>query len=259
MTWPDGYCDAVTGAALFALALTFWYLLASRRRDPFSWMLGLLGVFLLLGALRFTLEAVSEPRGSALHAALAVLLAAMAVAAVATLLRLLPAIVRTPSPLVDALTRLPNRAMIEAHVAREFERAARNPRAAFAVIFVDLDGFKAVNDALGHDAGDELLVAVAGRLRDGLRAGDVVARLGGDEFLVYMDRVNDRAVAERGAARILAELAKPYRVKGSGATVGASAGVAFSRDYTDVRLLLRDADAAMYAAKARGGGRYQVA
>jgi diguanylate cyclase (GGDEF)-like protein len=251
--------DAITAVAFLAIAVTLWYLSFSRRRDPFTWMLGLFGLLLALGGVWHLADAVGVVRTGALHETLAAGVALMSIAAAAALVRLAPKIVRTPSPIIDALTGLPNRAMIAHRIARAIEQGLRNPRAVFAAIFVDLDGFKGINDSFGHDVGDELLVAVARRLQDCVRSGDIVARLGGDEFLVFMDRAGDRSIAEQSAARIVAELAKPFVVAGRPMSIRASAGVVFSAGYADERLLLRDADAAMYGAKARGGNRYEVA
>ena len=130
--------------------------------------------------------------------------------------------------------------------------------AALAVLFLDLDDFKAVNDTLGHAAGDQLLVAIAGRIGECLRDGDLAARLGGDEFGVLLGRVREPALAEAIASRILAAIHEPVAVEAGTASVGGSVGIAWvdpSKGASSVDDLLHDADVAMYQAKADGKGR----
>ena len=151
----------------------------------------------------------------------------------------------------DVLTGLPNRRRLLDAIA-----AATAPGAeGGALLLLDLDGFKRVNDALGHSAGDELLREVARRLRREVRAEDVAARLGGDEFAVLL-RGTTRAEAEDLAARLAAALREPVAVEGTSVRVGASVGVAALADHAqDVTGLLRAADTAMYAAKRAAGRR----
>jgi diguanylate cyclase (GGDEF)-like protein len=143
-------------------------------------------------------------------------------------------------------------------VRHALARARRGAGAGLAVLFVDLDDFKVVNDSMGHSAGDRLLQEVAGRLRGCLREPDTIGRLGGDEFAVLVENV-DLATVRTLAERVLAALAAPYPVVGGHVTIGASIGVAFDERATmdDVQLL-RNADIAMYAAKNRGKGTYEV-
>jgi diguanylate cyclase (GGDEF)-like protein len=122
-------------------------------------------------------------------------------------------------------------------------------------MFIDLDGFKAVNDSLGHAAGDQLLQAVAGRVLACLREGDLLFRMGGDEFTVVLPRVAAASDADIVARRVLAEVARPVPLAGASAVVGASIGIAlFPVDATDADALLRLADDAMYTAKSAGKG-----
>lgn len=158
----------------------------------------------------------------------------------------------------DDLTGLGNRTLFSERVAHALLRGAREQRQV-AVIFLDLDGFKAVNDSQGHGAGDELLVEVAARLRRSTRPEDSVARLGGDEFgiLVEGTHVLDDAVGV--AERVLVCLAAPVTVRGRDFLVGASAGVALAAaGEADPDEVLRHADLAMYRAKAEGKGSYRV-
>lgn len=159
----------------------------------------------------------------------------------------------------DCLTGLPNRALFLDHLKLAIERAKRHPDRIFAVIFLDLDRFKIVNDGLGHSVGDRLLVETARRLEGCLRPGDTVARLGGDEFTVLLEDLKDHHEATCIAARIQRELAEPFILNGQEIFSGASIGIAYSAlDYEEPEELLRDADTAMYRAKASGHDRVQV-
>lgn len=155
----------------------------------------------------------------------------------------------------DGLTGLANRALGLERLSHRLELANRR-RDAFAVLFLDLDEFKVVNDTLGHAAGDRLLVDVAARLRLALRSGDAVARMGGDEFVVLLDEVATEETAMAVAERLGAALREPYEIAGKPRIVPASIGVAVGpagfRTADDV---VAAADAAMYEAKRRGGGR----
>jgi diguanylate cyclase (GGDEF)-like protein/PAS domain S-box-containing protein len=154
----------------------------------------------------------------------------------------------------DDLTGLTNRAAFHELVDKTLRRAARSQRMS-ALLFIDLDGFKPVNDTQGHQAGDEVLRGVASRLRETTREIDTVARLGGDEFAVLLDGVQDEAEAAAAAERILAALAEPFDIDGSHvAEITASVGIALqsAADQTSAQLLSA-ADAAMYRAKGLGG------
>ena len=152
----------------------------------------------------------------------------------------------------DSLTNLPNRATFNELLGNSL-RAARRYHRRCAVLFVDLDRFKVINDSLGHAAGDRLLVEVASRLRSGVRADDVVARLGGDEFMVLLNEISD-AEEVRGVARnLVAILGIPVELNGHECHVTGSIGIAiFPQDGTDVDTLMRHADTAMYLAKTEG-------
>ncbi len=147
----------------------------------------------------------------------------------------------------DALTALPNRTLLLDRLDLALGRARRHA-SLVAVLSLDLDGFKPVNDRLGHAAGDVLLVEVARRLETAVRPGDTAARLGGDEFVVVCDLSHPDEAADL-ARRIEAEIAQPVRVEGAEVTVTASIGIALSDPAATVEELLRRADAAMYAAK----------
>ncbi len=156
----------------------------------------------------------------------------------------------------DALTGLANRTSLGPSLEQAVQRMRRR-NGRLALVFVDLDGFKQINDALGHDAGDALLVEVGARLRRHLRSGDVVARLGGDEFLVVLEDVNDLAPVEAVAKKLLGEIKRPYQLAGRAAAVTASIGISvFPDDAVDGSALMKHADTAMYAAKQKGKDTY---
>ena len=159
----------------------------------------------------------------------------------------------------DALTDLPNRAYFVERVSQAQARVRRDPDYRFAVLFIDFDNFKAVNDGLGHAAGDRLLTEIAGRLRTCVRPGDVVARLGGDEFTLLLEEITGLPDAEHAARRIQASLVAPFMIENREIVATASIGVALSDpDYGQPQDLLRDADLAMYQAKEQGRARFQV-
>jgi diguanylate cyclase (GGDEF)-like protein len=152
----------------------------------------------------------------------------------------------------DPLTGLANRTSLGPSLEQAVQRARRR-NAKLAVVFVDLDGFKQVNDVQGHDAGDALLIEVAQRLRVNLRASDLVARLGGDEFLVVLEEVAETTPVETVARKLLSEVARPYTLGGREAHVTASIGISvYPDDAVDSLALMKHADTAMYAAKQAG-------
>jgi diguanylate cyclase (GGDEF)-like protein/PAS domain S-box-containing protein len=158
----------------------------------------------------------------------------------------------------DALTGLPNRALFTEELRLALDRGKRRRDYRFAVLFLDLDQFKVVNDSLGHLVGDRLLVAMAQRLQKCLRPGDRVARLGGDEFTILLDEIGDVDAAERIAERVQAELAAPFDLEGHEVFTSASIGIALSTaGYDEPEHMLRDADLAMYRAKALGRNRVE--
>ncbi|WP_405934378.1 EAL domain-containing protein [Streptomyces longwoodensis] len=168
----------------------------------------------------------------------------------------------------DPLTDLPNRALFTRRVRHALSGRRSSDRGTAlrntAVLFIDLDGFKAVNDTIGHQAGDALLVQAARRLQDAVRQGDTASRLGGDEFaaLIVGDTTRDRGARERHilelADRLRLTLSQPYDIDGSDVRVAASIGVAFAEPGLGAGELLRNADLAMYRAKAAGKGRVEL-
>jgi diguanylate cyclase (GGDEF)-like protein/PAS domain S-box-containing protein len=161
--------------------------------------------------------------------------------------------------LYDPLTALPNRAVFIDRLDRRLQRSRRRPERRFAVLFLDLDRFKRVNDSLGHVAGDELLVTLAARLTASLRPEDTVARLGGDEFAILLDEIGDLGDATRVAERVHQELRAPFEVGGQEIVATVSIGIAIdAQHYKHPEDMLRDADTAMYRAKSAGRARHEV-
>lgn len=159
----------------------------------------------------------------------------------------------------DSLTGLPNRALFMHRLREAVEGALKQEEAPFAILFLDVDRFKIINDSLGHTVGDQLLVAVARRLEGCLRPGDKVARLGGDEFIILMCNITDVSHAVDMAEHVRMELAQPFNLNGQEVFITASAGIAHSSiGYHKAEEMLRDADTAAYRAKQRGAARHEV-
>lgn len=159
----------------------------------------------------------------------------------------------------DALTDLPNRALLTEHIKLAIERPRDGDESLFAVLFIDLDRFKNINDSLGHIAGDQLLIATARTLETCLRPTDTVARLGGDEFAILLDGLANQDHAIAVAERIQQALTRPFNLIGHEVYITASIGITLSSGtYTDPENVLRDADTAMYRAKEGGKARFEV-
>ncbi len=159
----------------------------------------------------------------------------------------------------DGLTGLPNRTFFNEMVQRAIGRAARDHDKSYAVLFVDIDRLKVVNDGMGHKSGDRLLTITARRLEACVRPGDIVARLGGDEFTILLDEVSDVGFVKTIATRIVKTLQQPCTISGHEVASSASLGIAMSSpDYDRPEEVIRDADLAMYRAKQRGKARYAV-
>ena len=158
----------------------------------------------------------------------------------------------------DSLTGLPNRQFVLDNLRLELARAKRNDED-LMLLFFDLDGFKGINDSLGHETGDLILIEVADRVQRLLRDGDLFARLGGDEFLVLPDRDVSPEAAQSLASRLITSFDEPFELRGLSLTVGLSVGIATASDASyDLSELMSNADLAMYRSKARGRGSYTL-
>lgn len=159
----------------------------------------------------------------------------------------------------DSLTGLPNRAMFLERVSMAIKRTKRYPNQLFAILFLDVDRFKVINDSMGPVMGDRLLIAISDKLQQCLRSTDMVARLGGDEFTILLEDIKDIKDATKAADRILELLSLPLTLEGYEVVTTASIGIAMlSPTYDRPEQVLRDADIAMYRAKRSGKGRYEV-
>jgi diguanylate cyclase (GGDEF)-like protein len=158
----------------------------------------------------------------------------------------------------DTLTGLPNRQLFQERLAQALDWAMTNTQQV-ALLFMDLDGFKLINDTLGHDIGDLLLKAVAQRLTRSLRGSDTIARLGGDEFTVILPAIPSSNDAARVADKILQTLAQPFLIEGQTIYVTSSIGLSlYPKDGEDADALVKAADTAMYQAKELGKNRYHL-
>ena len=156
----------------------------------------------------------------------------------------------------DALTCLPNRSLFLTQLEKTLKKFQRHPEHNFAVLFIDLDKFKLINDELGHQAGDQFLIWVAQAFSECIREHDLLARLAGDEFVILLDHLSDRQQAEDVAKRIIKVMQQPFCMKGVCMQSGASIGITYSnKHYQTTDEIIRDADAAMYYAKNAGRGR----
>lgn len=159
----------------------------------------------------------------------------------------------------DALTGLPNRRLLQENLDRQISSSSKDKQL-FAVMYMDLDGFKKVNDTLGHDCGDELLQHVARRLKTTIRASDIVARIGGDEFIIVLPQLHDMHIATHVAGALVESISKPYAIKGQSVRVSASIGISFyPRNGTSASDLLDLADQALNEAKNSGKNQYRFA
>ena len=159
----------------------------------------------------------------------------------------------------DTLTSLPNRALFMEHLNMALKRAKRRDDYYFAVLYLDIDRFKLVNDSLGHSVGDRLIGAFANRIQESLRELDILARFGGDEFVILLEDIENSEYASGVADRLQQELKRPFMIEGKEVFAPASFGVVLNtRDYEEPEDIIRDADAAMYHAKENGKAQYKI-
>ncbi len=159
----------------------------------------------------------------------------------------------------DGLTGLANRALFRDRLHNAISRSRRQMQYIYAVMFLDVDRFKIINDSLGHTAGDRLLIEISSRMVSCIRPGDTIARLGGDEFAILLENVNDVTDVRKVVERIQSEFAAPFMINGNEIYVTQSIGIALEQDrYEQPDQILSDADIAMYTAKAKGKARYEI-
>ena len=159
----------------------------------------------------------------------------------------------------DPLTNLPNRRLFANRLEHALEWNKRHPQDIFAVIYLDFDRFKLINDSLGHSVGDEMLVMLGQRLKSCVRTMDTVARMGGDEFSILLEGVESEAHILRVVKRLLNAFAKPFEIEDNTLIMTASMGVVMNLlKYQHIDDIIRDADIAMYNAKVQGKNNYQI-
>ncbi|MBW2250229.1 MAG: EAL domain-containing protein [Deltaproteobacteria bacterium] len=159
----------------------------------------------------------------------------------------------------DGLTNLPNRALFMEYLIMAIKRGKRRKNYSFAVIYLDIDRFKLINDSLGHNIGDKLLVEFAYRIQDSLRDIDTLARLGGDEFVILLEDIEDENYAVLIAERLQKSLKSPFEIKGNDIYAPASFGIVLNtKIYDDPEIIIRNADAAMYHAKEKGRSQFKI-
>ena len=244
---------SVLGAALIALALPCH---SERLTTPIRYCAALTAAAMLV----FAPVPLRVPEGTWVQPALWPTLGLLLVgAAVLVLVRQLPTarfaarvVAQPPDPLEDALTRLPTRAHFETRLAAAVVRCDADS-SRLALLFIDLDGFKPVNDTFGHSSGDSVLQGVGKRLKGCSNSGDVVARVGGDEFLMLVTNAGTQDDLAQRARKIVEALAQPFEIDGRQVGIGCSIGIAFYPDNGQHAKLISRADAAMYAAKRAGG------
>jgi diguanylate cyclase (GGDEF)-like protein len=262
--YVDIITDALIAVASLWLMVSLVGLVRNRRERTIRLVLMMLSGFLAaLGTLFLTfLLRVLLPEQLwmlTLTSALQEAAAIMGLFAAILMIVQLPRIVRIPDPNADGLTGLPNRMRFDERLEQALNREQMERGSYhFAVLFIDLDGFKLVNDDQGHNVGDELLRAVARRLRRIVRSRDLVARYGGDEFTVLLDGVPNLDYAENIAIRIIETIQEPFVLNGHGVHVGASIGIVTSGGKSNARQIIGAADQAMYRAKTTRPGSYEV-
>jgi diguanylate cyclase (GGDEF)-like protein len=259
LVWLHASAEAGIALAYLAFPVLLAIFLSRKRETPY---MSLFVTFALFGALGGAVHLVAiieiwKPifwTGAVLEA----LTALVSIATVVMLAPVLPKLMKLSNPIVDSLTALPNRLLFVDRVGLASARIKRENHELLAVLLLDIDGFKRVNDSLGFEAGDQLLVRVAKRLNHAVRAIDTVARFGGDEFVLLLERVEGPLYAKGVARRIISELERPFPFGEVNVQISASVGIVISDGTDTPDDLIGAADAAMYRAKQSHGGTFEL-
>jgi diguanylate cyclase (GGDEF)-like protein len=259
LTLIEQVTEGTLALASIWIPICLMYVVRNRPEAGARWLLSLFGAILLLDGLSHELNLLARTQSEQIVGlTVRIVQAVLTLLTALVLIPVIPRLARVASPTLDVLTGLPNREQFTDRLDRALRRSATWDRYRFAVLFVDLDGFKGVNDEFGHHIGDKLLIAVARRLRKSVRDRDIVGRYGGDEFTVLLDGVTDRAFAQAAAERINNSLADPFVIDNVPIKIGASIGVSMPKGDTDAHRVIRDADRAMYRAKSTNPGSYVI-
>ncbi|NEP18221.1 MAG: EAL domain-containing protein [Leptolyngbya sp. SIO4C1] len=280
--------DSLIAIAYFSIPLALIYLIQRRCDIPYRSIFWLFSAFIVSCGVTHVMAIWTLWHPAYwLSGAIKALTAIISLYAVITLVPILPQAIALPSPaelqalnqklqqqiierrqvekqlehiaLYDSLTQLPNRALFLSRLEQAVARAQRTPDFSFAVMLLDVDRFKMINDTLGHLLGDQLLCQIAARPKTALRAVDTIARLGGDEFVILLEEVDSPAAARRIAEKLLKAFQLPFQLEDHQLLITTSIGVTFSSTPFDRSSdLLRNADAAMYRSKAQRHGGYAV-
>ena len=256
LLWLHVASDAVIAVAYFSIPVMLAVLVSRRRDMPYRPVFAMVSVFIVLGATTHVLAILNVWLPLALHDGIVKAMTAIAAIVTAVVLApLLPKLTTLPSPIADSLTSLPNRLLFVDRVGLALARMKRENRELLAILLVDIDDFRRVNDALGHSVGDQLLVRVAKRLEKVTRSADTVARCGGDEFIVLVERIEGPLYAKGVARRIISALERPFPFGEVRVALTASIGIVISDGSEGAEGLVAAAEAATRRAKElhRGG------
>ena len=229
LLWLHVASDAVIAVAYFSIPVMLAVLVSRRRDMPYRPVFAMVSVFIVLGATTHVLAILNVWLPLALLDGIVKAMTAIAAIVTAVVLApLLPKLTTLPSPIADSLTSLPNRLLFVDRVGLALARMKRENRELLAILLVDIDDFRRVNDALGHSVGDQLLVRVAKRLEKVTRSADTVARCGGDEFIVLVERIEGPLYAKGVARRIISALERPFPFGEVRVALTASIGIVIS-------------------------------
>ncbi len=257
--WLDVVSDALIALAYFSIPVLIAISLYRRRDTPYISTFVMFGVFIALGGVTHVMTIVNVWHPIYwVDGFVKVATAGVSLLTAFTLAPILPKLIKLPNPILDGLTSLPNRLLFVDRLQLAMARMKRENRDMLAVLFVDLDGFKRVNDSLGNDLGNQLLVRVAKRLNRTVRTADTVARFGGDDFVLLLERIEGPLYAKAIARRIISELQRPFPFGEVNVQISASIGIVISDGSESPEDLIAAADSAMYRAKQNERGTFEM-